>query len=106
MKNGANTPLGPITPADPIAAALVAALRPIVVEAVAVAVEQLREPAKTALWDTTEVAQYLSVSTRQIQNLRERAGLPCRRVGDVFRFDKAEVDQWSRERARGIGGAG
>lgn len=51
------------------------------------------------LYDTKKIAKYLSVSERTVQTLRE-SGLPCRRVGDCWRYDRAEVDAWSREQAR------
>jgi excisionase family DNA binding protein len=50
------------------------------------------------LWTTEQTAQYLGVDPRTIANLRKR-GFPFRRVGDVVRFDKAEVDAWTREQA-------
>ncbi len=50
------------------------------------------------LWDTAKVATYLGVTDRTIANLRAK-GLPFRRIGDVVRFDRFEVDAWTRAQA-------
>lgn len=52
------------------------------------------------LMTTAELAEYLQVTTRTVQTLRE-SGMPARRIGDSWRYDRAEIDAWSRARARG-----
>ena len=47
----------------------------------------------SGLWDSVQLAAYLSCSERHIFNLRRR-GLPSYRVGDIVRFDIGEVTAW------------
>jgi excisionase family DNA binding protein len=73
----------------------------IVEAAVRRALEDLEpHPAVDPLWDTEKVATYLGVTERTIANLRAK-GMPFRRIGDVVRFDKAEIDAWTRAQAKG-----
>ncbi|HMK74238.1 MAG TPA: helix-turn-helix transcriptional regulator [Myxococcaceae bacterium] len=51
-------------------------------------------PAPPALLTTTEVAQLLRVHPKHVYRLLKR-GLPARRVGSEWRFDRAEVSAWS-----------
>jgi hypothetical protein len=52
------------------------------------------------LWDTAKVAIYLGITERSVANMRAK-GMPYRRIGDVVRFDKAEIDEWTRAQAKG-----
>jgi len=51
-------------------------------------------PAPSALLTTSEVAQLLRVHPKHVYRLLKR-GLPARRVGSEWRFDRAEVAAWS-----------
>jgi excisionase family DNA binding protein len=44
-----------------------------------------------------EVASYLRVTTKTIYRLLERRGIPARKVGRQWRFDKASIDDWLRQ---------
>ncbi|MDO4856999.1 MAG: helix-turn-helix domain-containing protein [Thermoguttaceae bacterium] len=52
------------------------------------------------MWTKKDVADFLKVSIRQVDVLREKHGLPSRRVGNMIRFDPEEVKQWV-EKQRG-----
>ncbi len=43
-----------------------------------------------------EVAAYFQITPRQVDLLRARKGLPVRWVASSPRFDRAEIDEWSR----------
>jgi excisionase family DNA binding protein len=53
-----------------------------------------------------EVASYLRVTTKTIYRLLERHGIPARKVGHQWRFDKVLIDAWlnqaSTEKAANI----
>lgn len=52
------------------------------------------QPAEVGYLDRAGVAQFLAVSTAQIDKLCRDHGLPYRRVGDVKRFSRDEVRAW------------
>jgi hypothetical protein len=52
-----------------------------------------------ALMRRDDAAAYLNVSPRTLDTLRETAGLPTRWVGDSPRFDRSELNAWSRAQA-------
>jgi excisionase family DNA binding protein len=85
---------------DPFAAALVGMLRPLMEDVLASAIEQIVGCSKPdKLWNTAEVAEYLGITTRTVQSLREQ-GMPWRRVGDSARYARFEIDEWSRARTK------
>jgi excisionase family DNA binding protein len=47
-----------------------------------------------AVLDMQEAARYLSTTRRALHALRQRGGLPCRRIGRKYIFLKAELDAW------------
>jgi excisionase family DNA binding protein len=44
--------------------------------------------------DTKDVAKILKVSTRTVLRLAERGELPYFRVGDLWRFERKDVDAY------------
>ena len=48
---------------------------------------------------TTQLADWLHIHWRTLHRLRENAGLPAYKVGRVYRYDRAAVEQWLREQA-------
>jgi len=44
--------------------------------------------------DTKDVAKILKVSTRTVLRLAERGELPYFRVGDLWRFERKDVDEY------------
>ena len=50
------------------------------------------------MWSKRDVAQYLNVSLRQVDVLREKHGLPFRRIGNLVRFYPAEVEAWAQQK--------
>lgn len=46
------------------------------------------------MWTVKDVAKYLNVSVRQVSVLREKHGLPFRKVGNMVRFYPDEVEAW------------
>lgn len=43
-----------------------------------------------------EVSEYLRVSIRQVYRLIE-SGMPSRKVGKYHRFDKIDIDNWTKK---------
>ncbi len=94
-------------PPDPLAAALVAALRPMVAEVVREALAEFaesyvppvaREP-KRDLLTTDQACAVLQVTRGTLSNWRA-GGCPCVMLGDSPRFRIADVIRWSEQRAR------
>ncbi len=54
------------------------------------------------LWTTEQAARYLGVSERTLANLRGK-GMPYRKIGDCVRYEKSEIDQWTRAQAKAAG---
>lgn len=48
------------------------------------------------MWTKKEVAKYLNVSLRQVDVLREKHGLPFKRIGSLIRFYQEDVEQWAQ----------
>ena len=46
------------------------------------------------MWTKKDLADYLKVSIRQVDVLREKHGLPWIMVGGMVRFRKEDVDEW------------
>ncbi|MBQ9455664.1 MAG: helix-turn-helix domain-containing protein [Thermoguttaceae bacterium] len=46
------------------------------------------------MWSKKDVAQYLNVSLRQVDVLREKHGLPFRKIGALVRFYPEDVERW------------
>ena len=57
---------------------------------------RLRMPTPGALMTTGEVARLLRVHPKHVYRLLKQ-GLPARRVGSEWRFDRAEVTRWSQQ---------
>jgi excisionase family DNA binding protein len=54
------------------------------------------------VWLTTEeVAAYLRVTQKTVLHHHKESGLPAGRVGNQFRFRKADVDAWVNARGHG-----
>jgi len=51
------------------------------------------------MWTKKEVADYLKVTVRQIDILRERHGLPFVKIGGVIRFRIEDVEKWLNSQA-------
>jgi excisionase family DNA binding protein len=51
-------------------------------------------------WTISEVADYLQVSERTVENRIEADGLPVTRLGGLRRFIRADIDAWLREQTR------
>ena len=49
------------------------------------------------LIDRTQLAEHLHCSTRQIDYLRNKVGLPYLRIGGMIRFEVPVVEAWLRE---------
>ena len=50
------------------------------------------------MWSKRDVAQYLNDSLRQVDVLREKHGLPFRKIGSLVRFYPAEVQAWAQQK--------
>ena len=50
------------------------------------------------MWSKRDVAKYLNVSLRQVDVLREKHGLPFRKIGNLVRFYPAEVEAWAQQK--------
>lgn len=74
-------------------------LAAVVRAAVADALSEHEPAAAPTLFDRDGCARLLGISVGTLDRLR-REGLPRVRVGDVDRFEAAEVLTWLRERAR------
>lgn len=46
------------------------------------------------MWTKKDVADFLKVSIRQVDYLREKFGLPFVKVGSLIRFRPEEVEAW------------
>ena len=44
-----------------------------------------------------EVAEFLRISPRTVDYWREHYGMPCRKMGGVVRFNRAEVERWFQD---------
>lgn len=54
----------------------------------------IEEPTCDALWTVHDVARYARCSVRHITALRERQGLPYRKLGHLVRFSPEAVKKW------------
>ena len=54
-------------------------------------------PDKPGLMTRREVAQYLGVSPLTIYGWTSKKVIPFRKVGRLLRFDKSEIDAWTKE---------
>lgn len=99
---GATTPVASPAPQDPLAAALAAVLKPIVLDALTAAFEQIeeRQQARPEYVNRSTLAELLGVCSATVGNL-EAKGLPRVRVGDSVRYRPADVFRWLDERSRG-----
>lgn len=50
------------------------------------------------MWSKRDVAKYLNVSVRQVDVLRDKYGLPFRKIGSLVRFYPAEVEAWAQQK--------
>jgi excisionase family DNA binding protein len=50
-------------------------------------------------WTISEVADYLQVSERTVENRIEDSGLPVTRIGGLRRFLRSDVDAWLRSQS-------
>ena len=50
-----------------------------------------------------QVASYLHMDLREVVKLASRGQIPCRRVGEGFRFRKGEVDHWVETQMHKLG---
>ncbi len=48
-----------------------------------------------------EIAQHLGVSRDAIYKWIDRKGIPCHKVGSLWKFQKSEVDEWVKEGSAG-----
>lgn len=46
------------------------------------------------MWTTKDVAQFLSLTEETVIDYIKHRGLPAKRVGRLYRFDKDEVYGW------------
>lgn len=55
------------------------------------------EPRQTSekLWDTQDVADYLSIGLSTVYLWSKERGLPCLKFGGVTRYDPEAVKQWA-----------
>jgi PTS system nitrogen regulatory IIA component len=51
-----------------------------------------------AIWTIEEVAKYLRVSERTVYDWAQKGEIPSGKLGTVWRFKKAEIEQWVDER--------
>ena len=49
------------------------------------------------LMDVEEVAKYLRVTTKTIYRFLKDDKIPAMKVGNMWRFDPVEIDQWLRD---------
>jgi len=54
------------------------------------------------LMTVQDLADYLKVTVKTIYRLLERGSIPATRVGHLWRFDKADIDNWLRQNTRKI----
>jgi len=48
-----------------------------------------------ATWFTVkQIAEYLQLSTSTIYSMAKEGVLPASRIGNQWRFDKADIDHW------------
>ena len=50
------------------------------------------------MWSKREVAKYLNVSLRQVDVLRDKHGLPFRKIDNLVRFYPSEVEAWAQQK--------
>lgn len=50
---------------------------------------------KQPLWTINDVAEYLSVSIRTVQDWVYKKTIPYRKVGRGVRFNIAEIERWT-----------
>jgi len=53
----------------------------------------------------SEIAEYLKVAERTIYRLAGERKLPAFKVGGVWRFSRAEIDEWIRRQTKTASGA-
>ena len=51
-----------------------------------------------AILTIEEVARYLRVSERTVYDWAQKGEIPCGKIGTVWRFKKAEIENWVNER--------
>lgn len=49
------------------------------------------------LWTAEEAAAFLKVKVSTVKQWAKLGKIPHRRAGDLIRFDRDELDQWTRE---------
>lgn len=49
------------------------------------------------LWTAKEAAEYLQVAETTVSQWAKLGKIPHRRAGTLIRFDKDELDQWTRD---------
>jgi excisionase family DNA binding protein len=60
--------------------------------------------APSPAWTVRQVAEYLSVNERTVYRMAERGDLPGFKVGDTWRFRRADIDAWIEQQQRKRGG--
>ena len=55
----------------------------------------------TELITVEEVASYLRVTKKTIYRLLRQGGIPATKIGRQWRFDKASIDKWLRQKSVG-----
>mgnify|MGYP000848496405 CR=1 FL=1 len=57
-------------------------------------------------WMTiNELAQYLKMSRTKLYGMAQRGEIPVSKIGNQWRFDREEVDQWMKSHAKSKGEA-
>ncbi len=49
------------------------------------------------LWTDEDVAAYLNVAVATVQKWAKTGKIPVRKVGSLNRFDRKEIERWTRE---------
>jgi PTS system nitrogen regulatory IIA component len=51
-----------------------------------------------------ELATYLKLSRTKLYGMAQRAELPASKIGNQWRFNREEIDQWMKSNATGKAG--
>jgi len=50
-----------------------------------------------------ELAAYLKLSKTKLYGMAQRSEIPASKIGNQWRFDREEIDQWMKSHATGKG---
>ena len=50
-----------------------------------------------------ELASYIKISRTKLYGMAQRGQIPAVKIGNQWRFDREEIDQWMKSHATGTG---